>query len=29
VPSCEYHDLTGNTGGQNFGVLARIPVLVQ
>jgi len=29
VPSCEYHDLTGNSGGQNFGVLARIPVLVK
>jgi Flp pilus assembly protein TadG len=29
LPSCEPHELKGNTGGENFGVLARIPVLVQ
>ena len=29
VPSCEYHELAGNTGGINSGVLARNPVLVK
>jgi Flp pilus assembly protein TadG len=29
VPDCEYHELAGNTGGINFGVLARNPVLVK
>jgi Flp pilus assembly protein TadG len=29
LPSCEYHELKGTTGGRNFGVLARIPVLVK
>jgi Flp pilus assembly protein TadG len=28
LPSCEAHEPAGNTGGQNFGVLARVPVLV-
>lgn len=27
-PDCEEHELAGNTGGRNFGVLARIPKLV-
>ncbi|MDW7711807.1 MAG: TadG family pilus assembly protein [Deferrisomatales bacterium] len=29
LPSCEVHEPAGNTGGANFGVLARIPVLVR
>ena len=29
LPSCEYHEPRGTTGGANFGILARIPVLVQ
>ena len=29
LPDCTPHELKGNTGGQNFGVLARIPVLVK
>jgi len=29
LPSCEYHEPRGATGGRNFGILARIPVLVQ
>jgi hypothetical protein len=29
LPSCERHKLVGTTGGKNFGVLARIPVLVK
>jgi hypothetical protein len=29
LPSCEYHEPAGDTGGQNFGILARIPKLVQ
>ena len=29
LPDCNPHELTGNTGGENFGVLARIPVLVR
>jgi hypothetical protein len=28
-PDCSYHEPVGGTGGYNFGVLARIPVLVQ
>jgi Flp pilus assembly protein TadG len=28
LPDCSPHDLAGVSGGQNFGVLARIPVLV-
>ena len=28
LPNCEPHEPTGVTGGKNFGVLARIPVLV-
>lgn len=28
-PDCGYHEPRGSTGGINFGVLARIPVLVQ
>jgi hypothetical protein len=28
LPDCTPHELKGNTGGENFGVLARIPVLV-
>jgi hypothetical protein len=27
-PSCDAHVPVGVTGGQNFGVLAKIPVLV-
>jgi hypothetical protein len=29
LPDCTPHQPTGNTGGENFGVLARIPVLVK
>ena len=29
APDCSPHELTGRTGGPNFGVLAKIPVLVQ
>ena len=29
LPDCMPHELKGNTGGENFGVLARIPVLVK
>jgi hypothetical protein len=29
LPSCEPHIPTGGTGGENFGVLAKIPVLVK
>jgi hypothetical protein len=29
LPSCEPHEPRGNTGGENFGVLALIPVLVK
>ena len=29
LPSCEYHEPRGTTGGRNFGILARIPVLVK
>lgn len=28
LPSCEAHEPRGQTGGENFGVLAKIPVLV-
>lgn len=28
LPSCEMHEPKGRTGGENFGVLAQIPVLV-
>lgn len=28
IPSCTPHELTGNTGGANFGILAKNPVLV-
>lgn len=28
LPSCTVHEPKGNTGGENFGILARIPVLV-
>lgn len=29
LPSCEMHEPTGNTGGENFGILAEIPKLVE
>ncbi|KJR97428.1 MAG: hypothetical protein VR65_23905 [Desulfobulbaceae bacterium BRH_c16a] len=29
LPSCDLHEPTGHTGGENFGVLAEIPVLVE
>lgn len=28
LPSCSYHEPKGQTGGENFGILAQIPVLV-
>lgn len=28
LPSCSYHDPKGQTGGENYGILAKIPVLV-
>ncbi|WP_373186005.1 pilus assembly protein TadG-related protein [Halopseudomonas sp.] len=28
LPSCSYHEPKGQTGGENFGILADIPVLV-
>jgi len=28
LPDCSAHELAGRTGGENFGVLAKIPVLV-
>lgn len=28
LPSCSFHEPKGQTGGENFGILARIPVLV-
>lgn len=28
LPDCSYHEPKGNTGGENYGVLADIPVLV-
>lgn len=29
LPECDYHEPAGLTGGENFGVLAKIPVLVK
>jgi hypothetical protein len=29
LPSCEVHEPIGNTGGENFGILAKIPKLVE
>ncbi|MFO7559455.1 MAG: TadG family pilus assembly protein [Desulfobacterales bacterium] len=29
LPDCSEHELSGTTGGENFGILARIPVLVK
>jgi hypothetical protein len=29
LPDCDPHDLAGNTGGTNYGILAKIPVLVR
>lgn len=29
LPDCNYHEPTGKTGGENFGILAKIPVLVR
>jgi hypothetical protein len=29
LPNCKPHMPTGTTGGENFGVLAKIPVLVE
>jgi hypothetical protein len=29
LPDCAPHEPSGTTGGENFGVLAKIPVLVQ
>jgi hypothetical protein len=29
LPDCTPHELKGTTGGHNYGVLARIPVLVK
>ncbi|MFO8047922.1 MAG: hypothetical protein R6U29_02720, partial [Desulfosudaceae bacterium] len=29
LPDCNPHDPTGGTGGRNFGIMAKIPVLVQ
>ncbi len=29
LPSCEEHELTGNSGGENFGIMAAIPKLVE
>ncbi|OEU62201.1 MAG: hypothetical protein BBJ57_08025 [Desulfobacterales bacterium PC51MH44] len=28
LPDCSGHELAGRTGGENFGVLAKIPALV-
>jgi len=28
-PDCSYHDPTGSSGGGNYGILAKIPVLVR
>lgn len=28
LPSCSYHEPKGQTGGENYGILAQIPVLV-
>jgi len=29
LPDCKAHEPTGTTGGKNYGILAKIPVLVQ
>ena len=29
LPSCDAHIPTGVSGGENFGILAKIPVLVE
>jgi hypothetical protein len=29
LPDCQTHIPTGRTGGQNFGILAKLPVLVK
>ena len=29
LPDCSFHNPSGRTGGENFGVLAKVPVLVQ
>ena len=29
LPDCTPHELKGTTGGHNYGILARIPVLVK
>jgi hypothetical protein len=29
LPDCDYHEPAGRTGGENFGVLAKIPVLAK
>jgi hypothetical protein len=29
LPDCLYHEPVGVTGGDNFGILAKIPVLVK
>ena len=29
LPDCTFHEPSGRTGGENFGVLAKVPVLVQ
>jgi hypothetical protein len=29
LPDCTPHELTGVSGGYNFGILAKIPVLVK
>jgi hypothetical protein len=29
LPDCDVHVPAGGSGGENFGILARIPVLVQ
>jgi hypothetical protein len=28
LPDCDYHEPIGTSQGENFGILARIPVLV-
>jgi hypothetical protein len=29
LPDCSFHEPSGRSGGENFGVLAKVPVLVQ
>jgi len=29
VPECKYHEPVGRSGGENFGILSKIPVLVK